>query len=277
MTTRVLIGLDGSPDGAAALDFALRWAARAGASLTGLTVVDAPGITAPEPTGIAGDYYKHLRDDALLADARPKARRLAEAFTRRCADAGVPGSVLEREGDAADLLIAAADEFAFVILGRRTHFHFETQEGPDDVAERVVRECRRAVLTVPSPAPGPRGVVVAYDGGDASAQALGAFAAASLDEGTPVRVLNIDPDVADATRLAAEGVALLGRYGLSAEPRPVTSGSVVGRLILAEAHAAGAHLVVAGAHHHAALWELLFGSTTETLLDRADVALFTHT
>ena len=72
--------------------------------------------------------------------------------------------------------------------------------------------------------------------------------------------------------LGADIARYLARHGVQAEVRRLSSGGEdVGHLLLSQAAAFGADLVVMGAYGHSYLSEWIFGSVTRTVLREADL------
>jgi nucleotide-binding universal stress UspA family protein len=268
-----LIGLDGSAFADAAVELGLRWAKRTGAKLVGLAVVDEPAITGPQPVGIYGDYFKHERDESLLAGARVRADDFLRRFVARCADAGVPHEGRRVEGDPIVSLAHAACDHDLTLLGRQTFFRYQTQEGCDETLPGVVRECGRPVVAVPESLPQGQSAVVAYDASPPSVRALEAFRASGLAAGIRVRVVSVDEDRAVAQRRAEEAALFLRHDGIDAEAAP-TAGDGQSALILGAVREFGAGLLVTGAYGRSHIRELLFGSTTARVLAACPVPVF---
>jgi len=76
--------------------------------------------------------------------------------------------VLEDVGEPADRILREAHRADVVLLGRETHFRFETQDRPDPTDALVLRQSPRPVVVVPRELPEGRGIVVAYGGGRGS-------------------------------------------------------------------------------------------------------------
>ncbi len=89
MLTRLLVGLDGSDDAAAALDLALEWGGRSKALVGGIAVVDEPGIRAPEAVPLGAGAFKEARDEARMEETRAQVEGWLDAFQKRCGEAGV--------------------------------------------------------------------------------------------------------------------------------------------------------------------------------------------
>ena len=57
MLKSILIGLDGSPSSAAAVELGIQWAKRFNALLVGLGIVDEPPFTRQKLSRLGADYY----------------------------------------------------------------------------------------------------------------------------------------------------------------------------------------------------------------------------
>ena len=101
-------------------------------------------------------------------------------------------TLVEDIGAPHEQIVAEASGCDAVVLGRETHFQFETQEHPDTTLSKVLRESPRPVTVVPrEPAPGD-GVLVAYGSGREVARTLQAFALLGLAGDEPVCLLAVD-------------------------------------------------------------------------------------
>ena len=76
MLRSILLALDGSPYSDAATTLALEWATKFDAGLVAVGVLDKEGITKPQALPIGASAYKKERDEALLADADARVRRV---------------------------------------------------------------------------------------------------------------------------------------------------------------------------------------------------------
>jgi len=94
MLRSVLVALDGSVYSETATSLALDWAARSGARLLGVGVLDRDSIERAEPVPLGGAAYKKDRDDARMAAAHRQVAEFLEVFRARGAVAGVKTDVL---------------------------------------------------------------------------------------------------------------------------------------------------------------------------------------
>jgi nucleotide-binding universal stress UspA family protein len=276
MIHNILVGLDESIYSEAALELGTRWARQTGALLVGIGIVDEPTIRRPEPTGIGGSYFKLLRDEHRLEDARRRVRRFTERCTKRCTQEGVTCRVLEQVGLPSEQILAAAEDFDLTLLGQRTYFHFETQTDPDETLEVVLRNSRRPVVVAGEKLSESRSVVVAYDGSPPAVRALEAFQRAELDQWQAVRVVSVAHDPGEAARHAEEATRFLQFYDIPAEACSVPASGRVAEVLLEQVQEMNAGTLVMGAFGRSGVAETFFGSTTRTVLEKGDTLLFLH-
>jgi nucleotide-binding universal stress UspA family protein len=275
MIRRALVAIDGSANAAAAVTLALEWARRFGIELLGLGILDKPSITRPQAVPMGAGAYKHHRDEALLEDAHRRVLAFLGEFQRRCDAEGARCTVVEDVGTPHEQILAEAPACDVVLLGRETHFHFETQDHPDATLSQVLRLSPRPVVIVPrDPAPG-EGVLVAYGSGREIARTLQTFTLLGLAGGEPVSVLAAHEDLAQAeARLAPVG-RFLAAHGVPCSLRAVASGEAPPAVILEEVRRVRPRLLVMGAHGHHPVHDLFFTSVTRAVLQEAPVPVLT--
>jgi nucleotide-binding universal stress UspA family protein len=276
MLRSVLVGVDGSPGGDAALELALRWARPSAALVVGLGVVDVPAIFRPEPVPIGASSFTELIHVARLARARRGVEQYMARFTLRCAEAGVAHKLLEEEGQPAELILAEAQRCDLVLLGRETHFRFATQVAPCDTLTRVLRAAPRPVVAVPARLGGGTSVVVAYDGNPRAARALQAFQASGLAGSRKVHILSVGNDHQETARNAARAAEYLASHSVLATPHVLTPAVPVADVVLRQARGLNAEFVVMGCYARPALLEYFMGSVTRTVLRGTSVPLFLY-
>jgi nucleotide-binding universal stress UspA family protein len=271
---RVLAAMDGSANGVAAAGLAIEWAHRFDAELIGLGILDKPSITSPEPVSFGGTAYKRQRDQTLLADEHRRVVQLLGEFQQRCGAHGVPCTVVEDIGAPYEQIVAEASGVDVVVLGRETHFEFETKDHPDATLSKVLRESPRPVVVVPRDSSPGEGVLVAYGSGREVTRTLQTFALLGLAGDEPVCLLAIDADAARAEARLQPAGQYLAAHGVRAELYPVTSADAPAALILKEILRRRPRLAVMGAHGHHPVRDLFFTSVTRAVLRDAPVPVF---
>jgi len=256
MLQSILIALDGSPFSDAATELGIRWAKRFDARLHALGIVDEPEIRGGEATGIGGSAYSKQIDEAQMADAQAKVATFLDRFEAKCRSASVRFARTAVVGAPRVEILAAAPRHDIVVLGRRTYFHFETQQKPDDTLEEILHRPPRPVVAAPNPVAKEGPVLVAYDGSPEAARAL-----------QTAQCLGLLPG---ADTIGAD------RHDVDATAHAVGSGDAAGPLLLEQAAGVGAGLIVMGAYGPRSLGERLFGSVTQSVLDDATIPLFLY-
>ena len=273
----ILVGVDGSPAGDAARDLGLRWARRCDALLVGLGVVDQPSITRPESVPLGGGAFGGHRDEVRLTRARRQVEEFLQRFALRAGEAGVAHKLLEETGSPLEVLTREAQRFDLVVLGRQTHFHFATQQGPDDVLAKLLKNPPRPVVAVPeTPVPESSTAVVAYDGSLQAARALFALRASGLADGAEVHIVAVGSDHVEVGRHADRAVDFLLFHDVRATRHVVSPEPSVAEALLHQAAAVDAGLLVMGCYGQPALRELFLGSVTATLLKQSPLPLFLY-
>ncbi len=206
---------------------------------------------------------------------REKVRRFLQEFDNDCTAAGVRHTVREETGLPAERILFLNEDADITLLGRESHFHFETQKTADDTLEEVLRRTERPVVAIPEQEPNGREVIVAYDASPAAARALATFANSGLVEGRPVRVVSVASDKEVARRRAEEAVRYLNHYNIDAEIAPLV-GRKASEGLLAEVHERNPALVVMGAFGGQRSEGYFGRSTTRRMLRNAQAPLFLH-
>jgi nucleotide-binding universal stress UspA family protein len=146
---RILVGVDYSPCSNAALELAWSFAAMSGATVDVLHVFRPPESVPPEFT-ISSDQGNR----SLTTLLRERAQQDMQALLAQAKHAGISiGSALLEDGDPARCIVerAASGNYDLVVVGTHGRSGLEHLL-LGSVAEKVVRHCPKAVLTVRRPA-----------------------------------------------------------------------------------------------------------------------------
>lgn len=275
MMKQILVALDGSEAGRAALKESIRLAELTGARLWGVFVEDEmrfmmfPAVTFMEggvavPVPLPDDMLRKVESD--VDKERLALRQEFDAAMR--AHPKVKGEFENIRGGINTVLTEAARATDLIVIGRRGKRIGEkksTRPGP--TTEAMVHDSLRPVLVVPAGGRTGGATLFAYDGSSAAQRVavMGAQLAALSKAAS--HVLTVEDDAESARRTQAPLLRYLGVYDL--EPRSIVMKGNVTALILDQANAKGAGLIVMGAFGHSPIRELLFGSTTLKVLEGA--------
>ena len=275
MIREILVCLEGSSSGDAAVRVAMDIARPLSATLFGLAVVHEPDIRAGAPVGIGSASFQHDRDDARVAAARKHAVDRLAAFERRCRFASVAPRTVEAVGEPTEIILAETDKHDLTVLGREANFRVEPTADDPTLREAILQRASRPILVVPE---GTRAlgnkVVIAYDGSHAVKRAVASFAASGLHVGREIRVVTVDDNGAAAWELASGCVSWLQERGIVATPHNVVSPLSNVDALCAFVETARADLLVMGCFAHSPLKHLLQGSVTRAIVERTRIPLY---
>jgi nucleotide-binding universal stress UspA family protein len=258
------------------LELAIRWARRFDALVIGLGIVDEPHIRHGEAVPIGGAHYKSVRDKAKLDEAEQKVSQFLENFALRCANEQVAFTPLEDVGDPAARIELESQRYDLVLLGKETHFEFETASEPDDTLVQVLRHGCRPVVATPVRRPETRRVVIAYDGSVQAARALQAFEASGLARERDIYVVSVAQSRLEAAQIADRAVQFLSMHDVDARSIPLESPGLPADAILDQVERVDAELLVMGAFGRRTFQEFFVGTVTNHVLKRAAVPVFLY-
>jgi nucleotide-binding universal stress UspA family protein len=174
--------------------------------------------------------------------------------------------VLEAIGDPAARILREAQRCDVVVLGRETHFRFETQDRPDATLASVLRGSPRPVVIVPRELRPGRGVMVAYGGGREAARTLQVFESLGVADGEEIDVVTVHRDRAEAQALADLAGEFLAAHGAPHRLHAVTSAAPPAEVLLEEVRRRQPRLLVIGAHGSHPVRDLFATSVTRAVL-----------
>jgi nucleotide-binding universal stress UspA family protein len=271
MIKRILIPLDPSPFTDSALKIGTTMAKINGAELTGLVVLDLPGIEKSiGPVPLGGLHYAEKIEKAKREEAHQRIHQLLEKFHRVCEDAGVSYQEAELQGSPSERIIKESIFYDAVIMGMRTHFHFETQEGPGDSLEKILDETVTPVYAVPEKLELPNlpmekiRVLIAFDGSLPAARAMQRFAQLAPVDIFEVQLLISEEDEERAHYYLDQAEAYLKCHNvLNIEKKWIKDNIIK---TIDENYLDWAHVLVVGAHSKQGLFSFMVGSLTKHLI-----------
>jgi nucleotide-binding universal stress UspA family protein len=273
MLRSILIGLDGSDDGRAAVDLGLRWAKDFDAKAIGLAVADEPGVLSL--TATAGESaFADVVIGPSIEDVRRDAAEALRSFAERCEAEGVRHEAREETGTPFEQFLIEAQRSDIVVLGTRAHYEYRWRESADETLEKVLRGCPRPVVTVPARPSDGEIVVVAYDGSAQAARALYALEASGLARSRPIHVVSVFPDRSQAEAVSSRAIDFLLAHDLDPRAIPISSAAAPAGALLEQVRRLGAGLLVMGAYGRSVFHEFFLGSVTRSALVCGTVPVF---
>ena len=276
----ILVNLEISPVLDSALHCALLIAQRFGSYIEGLHM--RPGQ--PDIIAAGADGFVAAAPDLVAGferEARERAERARETFEAFMARHGLPRAtgLPAGSGMSADWRVEATSGHAAIgSLGRVFDLLVLGRPLKDSVApsmaalETALFESGRPLLIAPPTQPQVIGdnVLIAWNCSTETARTV-AFAMPVLTQAKQITVVQVQRGTVPGPS-AAELAHNLQRHGLAVEWREVPLGDkVVGDVILREAQAAGADLIIKGAYTQSRLRQMIFGGATSHILAEADL------
>ena len=265
----IVVFIDGRTETTGILEFASVLAQEHGAHLIGVFMQPEAEITPPETfargKGIPKVIEAHL---AQLEGIEADHRALFEDTVRRHGIRSEWRSSPYLSGD-----VAVHTHYADLAVIARPDPAGQTADSPGLVESLVLTSGRPIIILPPrSMASRVRRILVGWNGAREAVRAV-ADALPLLVRAEAAEVLVVDPERHRASHGQEPGADIarhLARHGAHVEVRRLSSGGEdVGRLLLSQAAAFDADLVVMGAYGHSHLTEWVFGSVTHSALRNA--------
>lgn len=185
MAKRILVPLDGSSFADTAVEYGCIIAKKLDAELTGMAVLDLPGIEKSIGTVPAGasHYIMRLREAIKLKEIMKEEEKelideILEKFTTKCSTEGVRHRVSRDQGFPGDVIVQKGAFFDATIIGLCTHFQYNKSNAPGGSLDRILDSSVTPLLAVPdqfSPLENSK-VLIAFDGSEPAIRALHQFA-----------------------------------------------------------------------------------------------------
>lgn len=277
MIKRILCPLDPSEYTERATDFACNIAKYHDAEVTGLVVLDVPGIESGRAVPLGASYYVRKLHDSQKKQAEKRITELLDAFKAKCEAIGVKHSGHMAQGVPSEKILKYANYFDVVIMGKRTYFHFQTQDTPGDSFEEVLESSITPVIAVPKqftypPVNGkPLNAMVCLDGEAQSLRALQRFAHLSFNKIMNVHIVVSHEDKTQANFILDEAERVLIAHGTTNIKKVHTTRDIID--IVDSEYMDWASFFVIGAHNKG-FFDFLLGSFSKYIINNSKVPIF---
>ncbi len=280
MIRRILIPFDPSPYAAAALEYGCFIAKQYKAEITGVVVLDTPGIEKSiGPIPLGGLYYADKLEEQKTKEAHEHIKALLEKFKEKCEKEGVTNSETELQGLPGEQILHTSIFYDLVVMGLRTSYHFETEKKTYDSIEEILHHSSTPILAVPDHFEHKenRNILIPFNGSRPASRALKSFVHllnASAAE-TNITLLMSDPDV-NAARFYLDGAeAYLKAHSYNNIKKEWTPQDIIS--VIKEKYLDWADLVVLGVHSKKGLFDFMVGSLSKSLINEGNKPLLLGT
>ncbi|MFH0766164.1 MAG: universal stress protein [Calditrichota bacterium] len=275
MLRRILIPLDSSPYTESALEMGCWLARSTGAAITGLAVVDLPGIEkSVGSVPLGGIYYAERLVESKKQELLDRVAGLLNRFDQFCRAQGVPHTQAELQGRPSAEIVHESVFHDLVIIGRRTYYKSEEVDPHGDSAEQTLELTPVPIIIVPKsfkPAPKKLNALVAFDGSPAAARSLQRFAQLVNPAEFTVKIIVSQPNEDQAKWMLVKATEYLRDYGFAEVQWDWTSQDI--KDAAKERYFEEADMVVLGLHSRHGALDFLIGSFSRFIIKDTDKVL----
>ena len=273
MIKSILVCNDGSPHGECSVRYGIYLAHRLRARLAALHVLDSRMLSGPMMASISGWIGAQPASDPLTqfrAIMQEKGEAVLASLRAQCEKEGV-ADVETRLlwGHPAKVILAEEIKAELVILGQDGEHDDVTGEWTGSTVDRVVRHSIRPSLIVPDTfAPIDR-IMIAYDGSPHAGRALHEAIQLALDLSVPLVICTVIEGGDHHRAMSHADTAMrLARAHECAAAHLIVEGKTT-ETLLQKATELKCGVLVAGAHGHSRVRDMILGSTATKLLTQA--------
>ena len=271
----ILVCLDGSKYSRAAVEYATQIAVEHNASLTGVGVIDLPGILrASGPAPIGAMRSDELTEQHRVKEAQGIVSQILKDFEKTCREKDVRYTIHSEAGSPFRAIIEESKFHDFIILGQKTFFRHGIGRERGNTLHRILHNGLTAVFAVPDSAREIKKVLVAYDNSVQVTKAIQMFLLLHIWNQCDITLLNISNDANRAKQLLDRLGEYVGRYGI--QPAKVHLRGRPDKAILSYIREHEIDLLVMGAYGKRTASEFVFGSVTKSLVTQAGIPLFIY-
>ena len=273
MIKNILCGIDGSPFGEIAGDYAIDLAKRLGARLEAVHIVDSRmldfSLVATQPGAIS---WNPAAVNGLQEALRTRGEQLLKKTAARSEAAGVAIVTALEFGHPSQVLKEIQARTELVVIGRQGE---HTQTAPDltgSSMERFIRHANRPCLVTPGAFRPVSKILAGVDGSASAARALHEAVELANALQAPLVILAVaerEGDLPLAQKNADEALAIARAHAAAAAA--VTAVGTPGIRILEKAAETGCDLVVLGSHGHGWIYDRLIGSAAAHVVSRGQM------
>ncbi|MCS7049820.1 MAG: universal stress protein [Verrucomicrobiae bacterium] len=272
----IMVCTDGSEGARHATEMAVDWAARLGATVRAVYVTDVRLLEGPwlaDLSGAIGAQPYAALVPQLTAWQREKASVILDAVRQCCAQRGVACDPVTETGRVIPTLLEQERHADLVVLGQRGEHAAWAWQPLGSCVEGLVRASIRPCLVVTEQWEPTRHALVAFDGSRESRKALerGLPLLQTLGASAEVVTVAVEGHSAPVSEEELrEAVRQTAPTGMRVTTRVVRGPDAAVEILLA-AEQSNAQLIVMGAYGHTRIRELILGSTTSSVLRRANM------
>jgi len=277
MIKSILVCTDGSAHGESSIRYGIYLAHRLHARLSALHVLDSRMLNGPMMASVSGWIGAQPFSDPLTqfrAIMQEKGEAILAAFKSQCAEQGFADAETQLLwGHPARVILREEIKAEMVILGQDGEHDEITGEWTGSTVDRVVRHSIRPSLVVPDQFVPINRIMIAYDGSPHAGRALHEAIELAMDLSVPLVICTVvEGDDHNRAMSHADTAMRLARSHECAAAHLIVEGKTA-EVLLQKAVELKCGLLIAGAHGHSRIREMILGSTANKLLSNATIPI----
>lgn len=272
--SKILLGLDGSAYAQAATEYACQLARSYNATITGVAIIDEPGIQSSSgPVPIGATRYDIQLEEQRLKETEEKARAILDDFSRICEDQNINAILHADTGSPVSELIEESKFHDFIVIGKQTSFEYNASETYGTL-QRVLRNGLIPVLAVPDSVREIKKVLVAYDNSIPASKAVHMFLLLGIWNACDITLLTVNDDAEAAQGLLDNLEEFFESYGI--KPNLTTQSGHPDTSVKSYIAENDIDMLVMGAYGRKSVREFFVGSVTQHLIQETTIPLFLY-
>lgn len=276
MLKRILLLLADTASSLTAREYAFKLAKQSASEVVGLAGIDLSPIDVRMPGGLGVAAFKEQLEEELRLQAEEVRQRLRAEFEQQVRDKGIPSTWLSFPEEPSETLLRATETCDLLISGHDSAFRGDLFERRSEMASKLLTTSPRPVVICPEDIPGSDDIVVAYDGSMPAMRAIQIFVLLGLGIGGRIQVVSIDDEHDVAARQADGAATYLRSHGLDVTVDPIVTRIHPSEVLRSEVSQRKIGTMVMGAYGARGFREMLFGSTTNTIVENPPCAVFLY-
>jgi len=277
MIKSILVCTDGSSHGENATRYGIYFARRLKAGLSALHVLDSRMLEGPMMANVAGWIGAEPFSDPLThfrAIMQEKGDAIMTAFKDTCEKEGITEvNAKVKWGHPAKVILQEEVQAEMTILGQDGEHDEITGEWTGSTVDRVVRHSVKPCLVVPETFAPVEKIMIAYDGSPHASRALHEAIELALELSSPLIICTVVEGGDHNRAMAQADTAMrLARAHECAAAYLIVEGKAA-EVIMEKARELNCGLLVAGAHGHSRIRDMIIGGTATHLLNHSTLPL----
>jgi len=279
MIKRILLPLDKSEFTDAATNFAIKIAKVHNAEITGLVVIDIPGIKSsigPLPPGVS--FYAKELEQTRIEQNYLHVDKVLDTFRENCTNAGVNHRTGMDQGTPSESITSKSLYYDVLVMGIETHYEFDADDKAGDSFGDILGETITPVYAIPKGYFAPhdpdtkRTILFPFDGSLPAARAMQRFAQLANPINTEVHLLISHDSKTEAENILGHAEKYLLIHGVNSVEKHFTSENIIRHIT--KNHMEWPNSIVLGAHSKKGIFDFMSGSLTRFLIQEGKKPLF---